>query len=538
MRQKKNHFHELLVLGAAGLAIVIIGAGLYALSNPSPYLLEVRVSNASSGVAVEGAAVSAAAEGGGTALQWSSPSGIAPFAFGRKPASISLSISKSGFAAYSRNIAAPDSGVFSALLSPSTVSARPSPGVAFLIVSDRGALAEQYGKGGARDIEAAMDGIATSVELGEGMAAKVEFISSRSRQGALGEITGLLSASGAKYLLLVGGDSAIPFQQEPNPLLARRDIAAFGFISERDALIPTDVPYSLGGKVAVGRIVAGTDDSASSGKLLLLLQNAAALHSARRTAGNLAKLISRDNYGPYFDALLPSRQGISSAASASSDFARTAGSAGGDSHGSTSAASASSDAVSNLPSPALVSPPLSVVSLLDFAYLPGDADRVRQSLSQGSIVYLSLHGNDPGEMQVLLGRDGNGDALVLNPAIAGGASVGGRLFLADSCYGATPLRTNSQSIPVAVLSGGAAGFVGATTTAFSNSDALSLSDAPSASSLGVSNALLYLTARNAFGGMRIGDALNEARGGLSPKPVDELTRIQFILYGDPTLRIA
>ncbi|MBI3588424.1 hypothetical protein HY095_04480 [Candidatus Micrarchaeota archaeon] len=514
MRQKKNHFHELLVLGAAGLAIVIIGAGLYALSNPSPYLLEVRVSNASSGVAVEGAAVSAAAEGGGTALQWSSPSGIAPFAFGRKPASISLSISKSGFAAYSRNIAAPDSGVFSALLSPSTVSARPSPGVAFLIVSDRGALAEQYGKGGARDIEAAMDGIATSVELGEGMAAKVEFISSRSRQGALGEITGLLSASGAKYLLLVGGDSAIPFQQEPNPLLARRDIAAFGFISERDALIPTDVPYSLGGKVAVGRIVAGTDDSASSGKLLLLLQNAAALHSARRTAGNLAKLISRDNYGPYFDALLPSRQGISSAASASSD------------------------AVSNLPSPALVSPPLSVVSLLDFAYLPGDADRVRQSLSQGSIVYLSLHGNDPGEMQVLLGRDGNGDALVLNPAIAGGASVGGRLFLADSCYGATPLRTNSQSIPVAVLSGGAAGFVGATTTAFSNSDALSLSDAPSASSLGVSNALLYLTARNAFGGMRIGDALNEARGGLSPKPVDELTRIQFILYGDPTLRIA
>lgn len=514
MRQKKNHFHELLVLGAAGLAIVIIGAGLYVLSNPSPYLLEVRVSDASSGVAVEGAAVSAAAEGGGTALQWSSPSGIAPFAFGRKPASISLSISKSGFAAYSRNIAAPDSGVFSALLSPSTVSARPSPGVAFLIVSDRGALAEQYGKGGARDIEAAMDGIATSVELGEGMAAKVEFISSRSRQGALGEITGLLSASGAKYLLLVGGDSAIPFQQEPNPLLARRDIAAFGFISERDALIPTDVPYSLGGKVAVGRIVAGTDDSASSGKLLLLLQNAAALHSARRTAGNLAKLISRDNYGPYFDALLPSRQGISSAASASSD------------------------AVSNLPSPALVSPPLSVVSLLDFAYLPGDADRVRQSLSQGSIVYLSLHGNDPGEMQVLLGRDGNGDALVLNPAIAGGASVGGRLFLADSCYGATPLRTNSQSIPVAVLSGGAAGFVGATTTAFSNSDALSLSDAPSASSLGVSNALLYLTARNAFGGMRIGDALNEARGGLSPKPVDELTRIQFILYGDPTLRIA
>jgi hypothetical protein len=48
--------------------------------------------------------------------------------------------------------------------------------------------------------------------------------------------------------------------------------------------------------------------------------------------------------------------------------------------------------------------------------------------------------------------------------------------------------------------------------------------------------LLYFTANNLHDGMRVGDALKEARKKLdATSAIERLTILQFMLLGDPTL---
>lgn len=481
---------------ALAIAAVVIAVAAYLLFfRNSP--IEVRVADAVSLENIDGAAVKVAS--GNSAFASVSQGGVARFAGIPNSGPLTVEVAKYGYENFSQTLAFPSRGLFSVLLHPvPTPAANSSAKADFLIVSNREALAGKYGTENGRAIEGKLANLAKAARDNDGLSSRVEFISARDGKSALSQINFLLAESRARYLLIVGGDSIVPFQQVANPLLAKQDVAVFAFIAKQDSEVPSDYPYARGGKVAVGRIHDGSDSKAGSSPAILpMLDYAIKAHAAQIPETSLEKIISADNYGPYLDEMFSTQKS---------------------------------------PRKAAVSPPLFYYALSPPS-TDGDAGKVIALIGTGRIAYLSLHGNDPGESQLFAGRENDANYAVITAALAKKGAVENKFFLADSCYGATPMRTAEESIPVALLSRGALGFIGSTTSSFSNSDALRTASDSQAGSLGVSNALLYYAARGISEGKRQGDALNAARVRLdAADALDRLTIVQFILNGDPTLR--
>ncbi|MFH0834738.1 MAG: C25 family cysteine peptidase, partial [Candidatus Micrarchaeota archaeon] len=114
-----------------------------------------------------------------------------------------------------------------------------------------------------------------------------------------------------------------------------------------------------------------------------------------------------------------------------------------------------------------------------------------------------------------------------------------KIVLADACYGGNPYRAEGESLPILFLRNGAVAFFGSTTSALANRkvSAQNFDDEREILALGSSTALHYRVLKGLAQGERIGDAVKAARREMQyGNAADELTAIQYVLYGDPTLR--
>lgn len=170
-----------------------------------------------------------------------------------------------------------------------------------------------------------------------------------------------------------------------------------------------------------------------------------------------------------------------------------------------------------------VSPPLS------------HADVKASWFSRKSFLYFNLHGSDRGSHW--LGQEGTKFTTALLPVNVKRFNRGKTVVLTEACYGAIEMRRRKEtSIALAFLATGSPCVVGSTCVAY-GALVPPLSEA---------DLIAVHFFRNAKKGMRLGEALVNARAQLAASAVskqgyldedDRKTLLQFVLFGDPTLKI-
>lgn len=309
----------------------------------------------------------------------------------------------------------------------------------------------------------------------------------------LGVLARALDARGERVesLLIVGGPDIVPFGVLPNPMFdSDQSLLADCVYGTASGVWPLEAGAAIHGYGTdwpVGRL---PDEGAETPALLLgLIEAATAQH--RRGALALAPLV-----------------GYSSAAWQAASAAIL-----------TSALPAALPAL-------LLSPPLTAAQL------------DRRQLAQARLIYVNLHGvaNAPN----WYGQAPDNSALIvaLRPADIDGLRFDGAVALSEACYGAQLGAQNvDTSLALALLSRGVVAFVGATAITYgpmqppnSQADLLAL------------HTLRQLHRRDTS----VGEALLAARLATLRETVlaqgtldedDEKTLLEFVLYGDPTLRV-
>ncbi|HEV8290054.1 MAG TPA: C25 family cysteine peptidase [Candidatus Norongarragalinales archaeon] len=406
-----------------------------------------------------------------------------------------------------------------------TIPSGPALKASFLIVSNKQNLEAKYGIDIAQQVEIEMTELARIVQQNDNIAsiavmldddaemkklAATTVTSSQSNDpdAALRSIRSVLASTGAKYLLIVGGDKIVPFQKIRNPMSDfPGPIGAF--LVQEDPLVLTDHPYSFlqcdneadkcNPAIAVGRLPDGNEEKSTSTTLADLLLASQKLHSQNiQKPSEVATTVSADSIAPYYS---------------NNNF--------------------------ELAGPQKIAPPTKIANLAGFNE-PGSIENVRQFISNHEIVYLSVHGNLPLEPQALEGRmpDGEGRALVINTQIAKDFEYKTALFVSDACHGSNPNRKEEDALWMQFLRKGAVGFVGSTMTALSDARVAqkTFDTETDIQNLGLSNTVAYFMIKNYRKGETTGDALMHAKTLLkNNNPADRLTNLEFILYGDPTL---
>ncbi|HII39076.1 TPA: hypothetical protein HA318_03685 [Candidatus Micrarchaeota archaeon] len=435
---------------------------------------------------------------------------------------VTLIVSKPGFEPTQTEFVAGSKPLLLLELKKATAVARVQGTADFLIVSVRNRLESKYGSQTASEIIGKMQRLAEAVETTEKLSTQVvllddtdsmaEFnatqLQSASEERTLAAINILVLKAKPKYLLIVGGEKIVPFQRIQNPLMHAPESDAFQFIWQTDTEVLTDNPYAIAAldskcsdcqpDIAVGRLPDGTEDFAQGDALLsTMLDNAIAAHNFRPTFSYASKMISSDSYYHYLDRL---------PFETDSQFA--------------------------------IVPPAFGVKLIDLSYNPGSSGELHERFKSNT-VFLSVHGNEPLQEQALEGRERGSieGFLVLNPGLADSIDYDGKIVLADSCYGANPLREKKQSIPILFLEKKARFFAGSTMTALSdNRITYETADEAKIRESGTSNAFTYFFLKAVSSGSKAGDAFVTAKRQLDlNKEVNQLTLLEYVLYGDPTL---
>lgn len=383
----------------------------------------------------------------------------------------------------------------------------------FVIVTNYAALSKKYGSSYSSLVLQRIDMLSKIVKESEGLksgvvlldeeahASKYKFVKvggEFERDFARESLEQAIIATNASFVLIVGNDDVVPFRMVKNPLFNSED-GEFDFIVEVDGEVYSDQFRS----VAIGRLVDGNTDGSN---LTGMLENAIALHKTQGAQVEFAKVVSNDSYGGFL-RVVPVQ-------------------------------------VANQSEPT-VSPPVAVFNFFNLAFDPFAAEQIFKEIqnSKTKLVFIALHGNEPAQEQAFTGRlpFEEGDFLAMNAPIARqGFNYAGKLFVVDSCYGASPNRKSSQSLPVAFIERGAAGFIGSTTTALSNRRLFKLNQAKESDFLeaGAASSITFFALKEAASGKRLGEALQLAKKKLDlQKPVNQLTYYQFVLYGDPTLKL-
>ncbi|MBC8161903.1 MAG: hypothetical protein H7Z42_11850, partial [Roseiflexaceae bacterium] len=282
-------------------------------------------------------------------------------------------------------------------------------------------------------------------------------------------------------VLIVGGHEIVPFDHAPNPASA-----------DGDATVPGDARYSArepGALVAewpVGRI-PGDQGLEASGALLARLIRLATQQHERGRAADLGKTFG---YGAavWRDTTTAIYREISH-------------------------------------QPPLLSPPQVAVGL-DVALL-----------DQAGAVYCNLHGVRGGPSWYGQAPGADGYLVALRPQDVLQATLDGALVFSEACYGAAIDGDERSSLALAFLSRGAACFVGAT----------AMSYGPASGPLSEADLLaahFWRAVRQ--GGTTTGAAFVQARAALLRETLagqatldddDRKTALEFVLYGDPTLRV-
>lgn len=283
-------------------------------------------------------------------------------------------------------------------------------------------------------------------------------------------------------VLIVGGPAVIPFDLAPNPIA-----------DDGDASIPSDTLYSVREPGAllpdwsVGRLPGAEGRRANADLLVKLLLQAAILHG-RKQQTPFAKTFG------YSTAVWRE--------AAAQVYAELSG------------------------APLLVSPP-TVGASLDVALLDG-----------ADAVYCNLHGVRDGPVWYGQADGAQGYLLALRVEDVRRARLSGALVLSEACYGALVAeRSEQSSLALTFLDRGAACFVGAT----------AMSYGPANTPLSEADLLaLHFWRAARQGGGTIGQAFLQARTHmlhemLARQPMldddDRKTALEFVLYGDPTLKL-
>lgn len=503
---KKKIIFIAAVFVVAGL---IVFALLVLLAPPQYASLSVSVKGAS-GAALEGVQLTVSLDG---AILLQGTSSGTPLEFHNLPKGkrVTVRANKQGFEETLQRITLKEENSLELTLSAAGEAggAQETESADFLIVSRKDRLLTKYGAALASQIINKMNDLA-EISSKKGLSAKALLLDSRGAVASEDDVVvanELLSNYSARYLLIVGGPQIVFMPKVGNPLADSPYAEPMQFLVIADPEVWSDAPYGASGNcfacssVAVGRLPDGFEEQSDSQELLDLLDEAIQAHSASFAGQGVAKLVSEDSFFDFLNKLAFESQVI----------------------------------------PASLTPPFFVLRVFDSFYSPSSIDELKAKLSQ-QIVFIALHGNEPQQEQAFFGRKkegGDEEFLVLNPLIAGNLEFEGKVVVADSCYGASPERLFNQSLPIQFMQKGSLAFIGSTVSALSDNKlkTVTVVDEQAIESAGVANALTYFTLKNIANGARFGDALLEAKKKLGPREVDKLTGYEFVLYGDPTLKL-
>ncbi len=391
-----------------------------------------------------------------------------------------------------------------------------------LILSSRDRLISRYGEAGHRELDARLSELCEAASRSTGDEVIKVYVDDDSCLDEFGltgvdpsdaqQVSRLVEQLGSalkqesrelRSLLIIGGDSVIPFHRLANPA------------DDEDAEVLSDWPYaaadgsSLLSRLSVGRLPDGQPSNPEM--LLQLVDNAIAHHNAfaRLGKGNA----SRRWVNPV-TRLFRSGQGSWSSVGYSAEI--------------WAEASRSVFEVIGDADKLQVSPPFTDYDFLS-AY-----EEIR------TLGYFNLHGFRGSPYWYGHGESEHGSPLLpiaLTPLSVSWANADGAVIYSEACYGAqVENECGDGSIALSFLGNGALGFIGSTAMSYG-------SLAPPLSGADLLGRHLW---EGVVAGLPIGCALRRARSAFIQAVAsehgyldgeDQKALLSFVLYGDPSLRL-
>jgi tetratricopeptide (TPR) repeat protein len=391
-----------------------------------------------------------------------------------------------------------------------------------LILSSRKALTERFGEDGYRELDGRLSALCEAVARSTGAEAIKVYVDDDSHLGEFGlrgvdpsdaeKVTGLIQGIEASLgseskqvlsLLIVGGDSIIPFHRVDNPA------------DDEDAKVLSDWPYvcrednQLLSRFSVGRLPDAGDGEVTT--LLTLVDRAIAHHE--RGASQAGVSGSSWLRNPIRRLLSAGRSGFASVGYTAEIWAE---------------ASRSVFEVIGDPSKLELSPPST------------DYDFLTAHEQMPTLAYFNLHGFGGSPYWYGHGEADYGSALLpiaLTPLSVSWSSADGALVYSEACYGAEPPGQHADgSIALNLLANGALGFLGFTAMSYGTLS-------PPLSGADLLGRYLW---EGILDGLSVGGAMQRARAEFIRNAAteqgyldgeDQKALMSFVLYGDPSLSL-
>ncbi len=392
------------------------------------------------------------------------------------------------------------------------------PGDVYLTISSRQGLEKRYGGEGFQLVDEALNQLHLAVSEHVNLNAILVYVDDAPSLAAYGlqpveptnpwQIKVLIEQLNTqiklrrqeiRYLLIVGGDTIIPFHRLPNP------------INDQDADVPSDNPYASQDtnyfipERAVGRLPDGQGEAVTI--LLKLIQEIVTAHR-RKTAtdkGAFAALLhSLRMEGQKEDP----RAGLGYSASIWRKASRQVLQTIGEHH------------------PLRISPPLTYQEFKRVTYAP--------------LSYFNLHGiedgpNWYGQRDTLFPAGYELFPVALRPEDLNSEDYAGSVIFTEACYGANILGKNSEtSLALKFLASQARAVIGSTKVAYGTA-APPLIGADLLGKYFWKGLLAHLTIGEAlkYAKVNLAREMQERQGYLDSE--DQKTLLSFVLYGDPAL---
>ncbi len=391
-----------------------------------------------------------------------------------------------------------------------------------LILSSRGRLVAEYGDQGYRDVDAKLEQLSEVTAESTGHEVMKMYVDDHASLAAHGldsvdaseprQIARLIQqleselrreSKTLRSLLIIGGDSVIPFHRVANPA------------DDEDGEVLSDWPYaaqdgnSLLTRFSVGRMPGG--QSADAETLLPLIENAIRHHGAGR--GDSARTTSSSWLGRVLKVLGSKQESMPSVGYSAEIWAE---------------ASRSVFQTIGDGSSLMVSPPLTDYDFLSaYEEIP-------------TLGYFNLHGFRQSPYWYGHGESEHGSLLLpvaLTPLSVSWANAEEAFIYTEACYGADLSDQYADgSIALNFLTSGALGFVGSTAMSYGVL-------APPLSGADLLGRYLW---EGIVSGLPTGCALRRARAAFIRTAAteqgyldgeDQKTLLSFVLYGDPSLSL-
>jgi len=390
-----------------------------------------------------------------------------------------------------------------------------------LILSSRRALTTRFGEDGYRELDGRLSALCGAVARSTGAEAIKVYVDDDSHLGEFGlrgvdpadpeEVAGLIQGIEASLgleskqvvsLLIVGGDSMIPFHRVDNPA------------DDEDAEVLSDWPYvarednHLLSKFSVGRLPDADDGELDT--LLTLVDRAIAHHER---SSSHASVSGSSWLNPIRRLLSAGHSGCASVGYTAEIWAE---------------ASRSVFEVIGDPAKLELSPPST------------DYDFLTAHEQMPTLAYFNLHGFRGSPYWYGHGEADYGSALLpiaLTPLSVSWASAEGVVVYSEACYGAEPPGHHPDgSIALNLLSNGALAFCGFTAMSYGTLS-------PPLSGADLLGKYLW---EGIVGGLSVGGALQRARAEFIRNAAtqqgyldgeDQKALMTLVLYGDPSLSL-